>query len=56
MNSKVKNNAGYLAGLLKSMKCAVDKAKAGSDFEDSYFLEKLEKAANAMGYELEKRG
>ena len=53
--SKVKENRGRLSGYLASMRCAVDKAKNGSDAEDGYFLEKLEKAANCLGYGLTKQ-
>jgi hypothetical protein len=38
--------------MLASMHTALKKACDGSACEDGYFLEKLEKAARAMGYEL----
>jgi hypothetical protein len=53
--SKVKNNIQALKSYIDSMKCAIGKAERGSDCEDSYFIEKLEKMANRMGYELKKK-
>jgi hypothetical protein len=34
------------------MGCALKKADDGSDVEDGYFVEKLEKTARRMGYDL----
>ena len=55
VTSKVQRNWGFLDQLIDSMNCAVQKAKCGSDAEDCYFLEKLRKAASAMGYDLVKQ-
>ncbi len=55
MESKVKQNQTALRGYIVSMQCAVDKATEGSDVEDMYFIEKLEKMANRLGYDLIKR-
>ena len=52
MDSKVLENVTALEGFNQSMKCAIDKAKNGSIAEDSYFIEKLEKTANRMGFVL----
>ena len=54
-SSKVSLNMDYLQSMLDSMQCAVDKAKTGSWAEDDWFLEKLNKAAQVMGYTLEKQ-
>jgi len=54
--NKVKANVAALSSCLESMFCAVNKAKRGSDVEDMYFVEKLEKMANRLGYDLIKRG
>lgn len=56
MKSKVKENISYLSACIESMRCAVGKANNGSDVEDMYFIEKLEKMANRLGYDLIKRG
>ncbi|KKK58655.1 hypothetical protein LCGC14_3042250 [marine sediment metagenome] len=55
MKSKVKANSGMLTVYIRSMQCAVDKAVRGSDVEDMYFVEKLEKMANRLGYDLIKK-
>lgn len=55
MKSKVKNNVFALSEYIQSMLCAVGKAQRGSDCEDMYFIEKLEKMANRLGYDLVKR-
>ena len=52
--SKVLENLTALQDYLCSMTCALDKAENGSPVEDSYFLEKLGRAANRMGYKLVK--
>jgi hypothetical protein len=52
--SKVKDNVEALDCYMISMRCAVDKAKRGSTVEDGYFMEKLTKMCNRMGYELKK--
>ncbi len=52
MESKVKQNQTALRGYIASMQCAIDKAMRGSDAEDMYFVEKLEKMANRLGYDL----
>ena len=56
MESKVKQNQTALRGYIASMQCAIDKAMRGSDAEDMYFVEKLEKMANRLGYDLIKKG
>ncbi len=53
--SKVKANVAALSSYLESMRCAVGKAERGSDAEDMYFIEKLEKIANRLGYDLIKK-
>jgi hypothetical protein len=55
IQSKVKDELVALQSYLVSMRCALDKAENGSAVEDMYFLEKLEKAANRMGYDLVKK-
>ncbi len=55
MTSKVKQNQTALRGYIASMSCAIDKAMRGSDCEDMYFVEKLEKMANRLGYDLIKQ-
>ena len=54
--SKVKQNQTALRGYIASMSCAIDKAMRGSIVEDMYFIEKLEKMANRLGYNLVKKG
>ena len=54
--STVKANVDALSAYIQSMLCAVGKAKKGSDCEDMYFIEKLEKTANRLGYNLIKKG
>ncbi len=53
--SKVKANVTALSDYIQSMLCAVGKAERGSGVEDMYFVEKLEKIANRLGYDLIKR-
>jgi len=53
--SKVKQNREQLEHYIASMNCALSKAKSGSDVEDGYFLEKLEKMVNRMGFDLVKK-
>ncbi len=53
--STVRANVDALSAYIQSMLCAVGKAKRGSDAEDMYFVEKLEKIANRLGYDLIKR-
>ncbi len=55
MTSKVKQNQTALRGYIASMSCAIDKAMRGSDYEDMYFVEKLKKMANRLGYDLIKQ-
>jgi len=50
MNSKVKENAVALRAYLQSMDYAISKAENGSEVEDGYFMEKLEKMADCFGY------
>jgi len=50
--SKVKNNITALKSYISSMNCGIDKAEKGSEVEDGYFLEKLERMANRLGYNL----
>jgi len=52
--SKVQENLEALKSFHRSMGCALSKATMGSPAEDGYFLEKLEKSAGRMGYELKK--
>ena len=52
--SKAKQNATALQGYLDSLCCGVSKAEHGSNCEDMYILEKLEKFANRMGYNITK--
>ncbi len=54
--STVRANVDALSAYIKSMLCAVGKAERGSDVEDMYFVEKLEKTANRLGYDLIKQG
>ncbi|KKN48404.1 hypothetical protein LCGC14_0653510 [marine sediment metagenome] len=54
--STVRANVDVLSAYLQSMQCAIGKAKRGSDVEDMYFIEKLEKMANRLGYNLIKSG
>jgi hypothetical protein len=42
-------NVDQLIGWNHSMAVALEKAKRGSQAEDAYFLEKLEKTANVLG-------
>jgi len=53
--SKVKKMQTALRDYIASMQCAIDKAMRGSDCEDMYFVEKLEKMANRLGYDLVKK-
>ncbi len=53
--STVRANTTALSAYIQSMLCAVGKAKRGSDAEDMYFIEKLEKMANHLGYDLIKK-
>ena len=52
--SKVSENLEALKSFHRSMGCALSKATMGCPVEDGYFLEKLEKSASRMGYELKK--
>ena len=45
-------NVQQLEGWNRSMAGALERAANGSDAEDMYFIEKLEKTANAIGFEL----
>ena len=55
MDSIIKNNWNAIDSYLLSMRCACDKAERGSETEDMYFFEKLNKLANYLGYNLVKR-
>lgn len=48
----VHENWVALEGYIQSMQCAVSKAANGSTVETMYFIEKLEKTANKLGYKL----
>jgi hypothetical protein len=52
--SKVLENLEALKDFHRSMGCALTKATMGSPCEDGYFLEKLEKTAHRMGFELKR--
>lgn len=52
--SKVLENVEALKDFHRSMGCALSKATMGSCAEDGYFLEKLEKSADRLGYKLKK--
>lgn len=51
-SSLVQLNLLALIAQNESMTCALRKAKNGSEVEDGYFIEKLEKTARVMGFEL----
>ncbi len=53
--SKVKNNVYALYQYIESMYCAIGRAERGSECEDGYFLEKLEKMCSRLGYNLVKK-
>lgn len=53
--SKVRENLVALTTYIQAMNCALDKADAGSNCEDMYFTEKLEKMASRLGYNLVKK-
>ena len=55
LQSKVSANAGALQSYIDSMQCALTKAFKSSECEDGYFLEKLEKMCNRLGYKLVKK-
>jgi hypothetical protein len=48
----IENNIFALEGYIRSMNCAIEKARSGSDCEKMYFVEKMEKMANRLGYDL----
>ena len=48
----VKNNITALKSYIASMNCAIEKAESGSDCEDGYLIEKLERMCNRLGYNL----
>ena len=50
--SRVRNNKTALRSYIESMLCALDKADNGSNCEDSYFVEKLERMAARLNYSL----
>lgn len=54
MNSRetVAYNVDSLISFNRSMAVALDKAENGSSCEDGYFIEKLRKTAESLGYEL----
>ena len=45
-------NVDRLTEYNRSMAIALERAESGSAIEDMYFLEKLEKTANLLGYAL----
>ena len=45
-------NVDALIGFNRSMAVALDKAERGSSVEDMYFIEKLQKTAERLGYKL----
>lgn len=51
-DSVVLDNLERLNGYHASMGCALSKAHNGSIVEDSYYLEKIRRAARLFGYEL----
>jgi hypothetical protein len=55
VESKVSMNVVALDCYLTSMNCAIIKAKQGSECEDGYFIEKLEKMCTRLGFDLVKR-
>ena len=52
MDSRVKKHVDYIDSMLGSMQTACGKAKRGSDVEDDYFFEKLEKLINILDHKL----
>jgi len=48
----VNDNLTALKSYIDSMLCAISKAEKGSNAEDGYFIEKLERMANRLGYDL----
>lgn len=52
MKSRVKENLVSLQLYHRSMTVALDKAERDSEVEDMYFLEKLIRTANCMGYKM----
>jgi hypothetical protein len=52
MSNKVLDNLVALDGYIVSIKCALAKARNGSDAEDGYIIEKLQRFANRMGFDL----
>lgn len=55
MDKTINYNVGALTDYNRSMRVALQKAYNGSTVEDDYFLEKLEKTANQLGYKLVKQ-
>ena len=53
--SKVKQERLALRMYINSMLCAIGKAAKGSECEDGYFLEKLEKTCDRLGFNLVKK-
>lgn len=48
-------NVEALIGFNRSMALALENAEDGSKVEDAYFIEKLKKTANRLGYDLIER-
>ena len=53
--NEITANVDLLMCYAKSMQVALAKAKNGSTVEDTYFLEKLQKTAHTLGYNLVKQ-
>ena len=53
--SKVSANISWLEHNLAGLDCGIKKAKNGSECEDQYVLEKLEKMCNILGFDLVKK-
>jgi hypothetical protein len=52
----IENNINALESYIASMNCAIEKAANGSKVENVYFLEKLEKMCNRLGYDMIEKG
>jgi hypothetical protein len=51
----IENNITALESYIVSMNCAIEKAKNGSTCEKMYFVEKLERMCNRLGFDLVKK-
>ena len=51
-STRIEDNTTAIRCYIESMLCAVGKAEKGSTAEKMYFLEKLEKLANRIGFDL----